>query len=178
MERESELLAIRCQLGEPEAFDELVERWHLPLGRYIRRMTGDEGTAEDVLQETWLGILRGIGRLREPSQLRAWLFTIARRGVMTRLRRQYEDAVLVPMEDELSGSDSIEEAWEDSAAVHATLAELPPPEKEVLALFYLAELDLREAAAVLQVPVGTVKSRLHRARRLMRERLEEKGVKR
>ena len=71
---EHELLAIRCQLGERAAFDELVDRWHAPLWGYVRRMADRDELAEELLQETWLRVLRGIAKLREPASLVPWLF--------------------------------------------------------------------------------------------------------
>ena len=79
---EQELLAIQCQLGEPAAFDELVAQWHGPLWQYIRRMVGGNELADELLQETWLRILRGIANLREPASLVAWMFGIARRVLL------------------------------------------------------------------------------------------------
>src|SRR6188768_2354444 len=90
-----ELLAVRCQLGEARAFEELIERWHLPLWGYRRQMTGEDDSAAEMLQEVWLRVLRGIARLREPGLLRAWLFGIARRAAMDRLRRLYATPELV-----------------------------------------------------------------------------------
>ena len=83
--REDELLVIRCQLGERSAFDELTERWHPPLWKYVRRLAGEDDAAKDVAQDVWLRVLRGIGRLRDGSRLRPWLFGIARRALMDRL---------------------------------------------------------------------------------------------
>jgi RNA polymerase sigma-70 factor (ECF subfamily) len=82
MRIEDDLLAVRCQLGEREAFDELIRRWHVPLWKYARRLTGDDDAAADCVQDTWLRVVRGVARLREPASLRAWLFGIARRVVM------------------------------------------------------------------------------------------------
>ena len=84
-----ELLAVRCQLGERQALDALVARWHLPLWKYARRLTGGEEAADDVVQDVWLRILRGLPGLREPARLRPWIFGIARRVLMDRLRAQY-----------------------------------------------------------------------------------------
>jgi RNA polymerase sigma factor (sigma-70 family) len=86
IDRLDELLAIRCQLAEPAALDELVERWHPPLWRYVLRMCGDEEEAADLLQGIWLRILRALPGLRDPGRLRPWLFGIARRAVMDRHR--------------------------------------------------------------------------------------------
>src|SRR5690348_6282036 len=87
--REDELLVIRCQLGERSAFEELAARWQLPLWNYIRRQTGSDDVARDVAQDVWVRILRGIARLRDGARLRPWLFGIARRALMDRLRQQY-----------------------------------------------------------------------------------------
>lgn len=174
-----ELLAIRCQLGEPGAIDELVERWHPSLWRYVRRLISDDSIAEEVHQDVWLRILRSIDRLRDPSRLAPWLLGIARRAVIDRLRQRYGEAVLVSLDDEpLAASENDEIAFDENETLHQTLEDLPWAEREALTLFYLRELDLNEVAAVLEVPPGTVKSRLHRARRIMRERLNAKGVTR
>ena len=78
--REDELLVVRCQLGERPAFDDLIDRWHAPLWKYARRLTGSDDAAQEVAQDVWLRVLRGIHRLRDGARLRAWLFGIARRA--------------------------------------------------------------------------------------------------
>src|SRR5574338_965862 len=87
--REDELLAIRCQLGERAAFEELIRRWNDPLWRYVRRIAGEDDGAADLVQEIWLRVIRGMSRLREPARLRPWLFGVARRVAMDRLRQRY-----------------------------------------------------------------------------------------
>lgn len=169
---ESELLVARCQLGEPAAFERLVERWHPPIWRWVRGVSGDAEVAEEIVQEAWLRILRGIGRLRDPARLRSWLFSIVRRTFVDRLRWRYADERNEPLAEEPAGGDETDElAAEEFDLLHAAVATLPPPDRETIVLFYLRELSLQEVAEVLGVPVGTVKSRLHRARRQLRERL-------
>lgn len=176
---ELELLAVRCQLGEPAAIDELVERWHSPLWRYIRRVLGDDALAEEVLQDAWLRILLGLDRLRDPSKLAPWIFSIARRATMDRLRQRYGEGSLIPIDEEsLTAIEDSEIRFDEIENLQEALEDLPLVEREALTLFYLRELDLGEVASVLEVPIGTVKSRLHRARKLLRERLEAKGVTR
>jgi len=172
-----ELLAIRCQLGERAAFDALIARWHEPLWRYLRRLANNDDVAGDLSQDTWVRVLRGIGSLREPAKLRPWLFGIARRVAMDRLRFEYvrrgaEDIEL----EELPADDSTQDLEADLAAIDSALAGLPITEREMLTLFYLRELSLAEIAALLVVPLGTVKSRLHRARRELRHTLETRGA--
>lgn len=174
--RELELLAVRCQLGEPAAFERLVERFHEPLWRYVRGATGDPEVAEEVLQEGWLRVLRGIGRLRDPARLTPWIFSIVRRSFVDRLRERYAAAGVEPLDEEPAAPADEALSREDFERLHAALEVLPAPDRETTSLFYLHELDLREVAEVLGVPEGTVKSRLHRARRLLRERLDPKGA--
>ncbi|WP_457388413.1 RNA polymerase sigma factor [Roseateles sp. P5_E1] len=174
-----ELLVIRCQLGERPAFDELIARWHQPLWRYARQLSGNDAAADDAAQEVWLRVLRGISRLREGAKLRSWLFGIAHRVLMDRLREQYKQPIWVDTDIELEeqpGDDGALALEFELAAMLEALARLPPVEKEVLTLFYLQELSLDEVAQVLDIPIGTIKSRLHRARKILRHQLGIQGV--
>jgi RNA polymerase sigma-70 factor (ECF subfamily) len=177
--REDEWLVVRCQIGEREAFDELLERWGHPIWKYVRRLTNSDDAADEVVQNVWLKVLRGINTLRDGSKLRAWLFGIARRTLMDRLREQYAapdltdiDGIDVPAVEPADDGDA------DLAAVEEELARLPVVEREVLTLFYLRELSLGEIAALLDIPVGTVKSRLFRARALLRREIQHTGPER
>ncbi|WCN05303.1 RNA polymerase sigma factor [Streptomyces sp. M92] len=169
------LLVVRCQLGEREAFRELVGVWHGPLWRYVRGMVGSPHLADDLSQEVWVAVMRGLPRLRQPGRFAPWLFTIARRTVADHLRRTYkapeasmDEASTVVAGDELG-------LVLTTMQIEAGLAALPPVEREVLILFHLEDLPLATCADVLGVPAGTVKSRLHRARRMLRHHLAEKG---
>jgi RNA polymerase sigma factor (sigma-70 family) len=174
--REDELIVVRCQLGERPAFAELIDRWNEPLWGYVRRVAGDEATGADILQDVWVRVLRGIHRLRDGSKLRAWLFGIARRTLMDHWRRTYAMPLVVDGALEtLAVDDESTELEEHLDAMERELAQLPITEREVLTLFYLKELSLADVADVTNVPVGTVKSRLFRARRLLRRELESKG---
>jgi RNA polymerase sigma factor (sigma-70 family) len=172
-----EWLVLRCQIGEREAFDPLIARWHPMLWRYAVRVTDDPDAASDVVQEVWLRVLRGLGRLRDAARFRAWLFGIARRVLMDRLRVRYAEprfeAVDLADIPEAGGGD---DRADDLALLEAGLAQLPVLEREVLVLFYLQELSLSEIADIAGIPVGTVKSRLFRARRLLRAQVASQGV--
>jgi RNA polymerase sigma factor (sigma-70 family) len=178
-ELEDELLAVRCQLGEPAAFDALVARWHEPLWRYVRRLTDGDETAADTVQDVWLRILRAMPRLRDPARLRAWLFGIARRAVLDRVRQRYAEAESVPLDDvDVAAPEPRDDLAESLGLMQDELARLPFTEREILVLFYLEDLTLAQLTEVLGVPVGTVKSRLFRARQLLRRNLVDKGVQR
>jgi RNA polymerase sigma-70 factor (ECF subfamily) len=175
---DDELLAIRCQLGEPAGFDDLIARWHGPLWAFVRRLTGDDDAAREILQDVWLRVIRGIPRLRDGSKLRAWLFGIARRTLMDRLRHQYARTRAVDLDvevDEIPTEPPADEI-DDLDGLERALQQLPLLEREAVTLFYLQELSLNEIAEALKVPVGTVKSRLFRGRRLLRQRMTEGGT--
>ncbi|GAA3690186.1 sigma-70 family RNA polymerase sigma factor [Nonomuraea antimicrobica] len=170
-----ELLVVRAQLGERAALAELVTRWRAPVWTYVRRML-DAERADDVSQEVWLAVVRGLPRLREPARFAPWLFTIARRSVTDRLRTEYareEDA----LDQGAPAADDPVEAAMDRAELAAALSRLPVRERELIVLYYLEDLPVEDCAQICGIPVGTVKSRLNRARRLLRQHLEEKGYR-
>ena len=166
------LLVVRVQLGDRQALGELVGHWHEPVWRYARRMLDGPGPADDVSQNAWAAALKALPNLREPERFAPWLFTIVRRSVMDHLRGKYGPVDPVDV-------DRIEEGEADAVLDRAQVAEglavLAPREREVLILFYLQDLSLEECADVLGIPVGTVKSRLFRAKRQLRDRMIEKG---
>ena len=173
---DDELLAIRCQLGEPAAFDDLIARWHGPLWAFVRRLAGNDDAAREILQDVWLRVIRGIPRLRDGAKLRAWLFGIARRTLMDRFRDQYARTRVVDAGvdvDEIPAAPAVAE--DDLEVLERSLEHIPLLEREAVTLFYLQELSLNEIAEALKVPVGTVKSRLFRGRRLLRQRMTEGG---
>jgi len=175
-QQEDEWLAVRCQLGEAAAFEELIVRWQAPLWTYVRRLVGEDDEAREVLQDAWLRILRGIGRLRDGRKLRAWLFGVARRALMDRLRSAYSRAGEVALGDfDLPAEAPWDDREADLQALELGLGRLPLLEREVLTLFYLRELSLSEVAETLGVPAGTVKSRLFRARHLLRREMSERS---
>jgi len=158
-------VVVRAQVGDREAVAELVRGWHEPVWGYVRQMLAREDLADDVSQEVWLAVVRGLPRLKEPERFAAWLFTIARRSVVNHLRRRYAGQPRVEVDEEPDPADHVV----DRIYVRRLLGGVPVMEREVLVLFHLEDLSLEECAEVLGVPVGTVKSRLYRARRLLRE---------
>jgi RNA polymerase sigma factor (sigma-70 family) len=166
---------VRCQLGETDALDDLVAAWHQRLRRYVRTLLPSDEMAGEAVQNIWLRILRGLPALREPHLFPGWAYRIAYRAAMDQLRVKYADALndpLDPLTDEVGGGANTELEFErqiDAERLHAALTELPVLERNVLSLFYLQELSLVEISGVVDAPVGTVKSRLFRARRLLRE---------
>lgn len=170
-EAADELVVIRCQLGDRRAFDALIARWAAPVAAYARRVTQDGDAAAELTQDIWLRTFRGIGRLRDPQRFRSWLFGVAHRAFADSLRRRYAALPLVD-EDADALIDETASDHENLDLVERGLARLPPVEREILTLFYLQELPIADIAEALSIASGTVKSRLHRARHLLRDVLE------
>lgn len=167
-----ELLAIRCQLGEREAFDALIERYADRLRGFVRRVANSETEADDLVQDTWLRVLRGLPGLRDPARLRSWIFAIAHRVLVDRLRSRYAERADAPI-DELVDDTDLQANHLQRDQIERGLAALAPPEREAMVLFYLEMMPQSEIAGVLAVPLGTVKSRLHRARMQIRAALQD-----
>lgn len=165
-----EWIALRCQSGEPSAFEDLVAVMERPLLYYATKLTGQEDSALDVLQEVWIKAFRGIRRLKAPGSLRPWLYRIAHGIAVDRIRhnvsREQAEEVLIEAFDE-SAEPSF--AHEDSAAIHQALDEIGAKHREVLVLHFLEDFSMAEIAEVVGCSEGTVKSRIHYAKKAMKE---------
>jgi len=172
-----ELLILRCRRQDRSAQQELVACWEQRLFYYIRRLMDDEEEAWDALQETWLSALKSIGSLREPAGLPAWLYRIARNKAMDRLRRKCAEREMLIDEEDASETGVPDETLDlhNAQVVHEALGRLSILHREVLTLFFLEDLSIAEMSDVLQTSPGTVKSRLHHAKRALRAILEEEG---
>jgi RNA polymerase sigma factor (sigma-70 family) len=156
-------LVLRCQLGDRAAWESLVYRWHPRLWRFIVGMLGNRPASEDALQEAWLQIVRSLIRLREPDRLEAWMYKIARRVIVDRLREQYRRPVPEEFTD-MAGTGPDVNAMEISDSLGSALIQLHPNDRECVVLYYFEGNTLDVVAGICDVPPGTIKSRLHRAR--------------
>jgi RNA polymerase sigma factor (sigma-70 family) len=171
----NELLALRCRQGQRDALEELVRTWERPLCYYLRRLVDGEQEAGQVLQETWVNVLRGLPGLRLPDRLAVWLYSIARRTAMSHLRGKYSQQALELHETDLPDVESSgpDPGFDNAEQVHYGLSRLSLIQREVLTLFFLQDLSLEQIASVLEIPIGTVKSRLHHAKQALKAVLEE-----
>jgi RNA polymerase sigma-70 factor (ECF subfamily) len=170
-----ELLVLRCQRRDRPAADELVSFFEQPLLYYLRRMVGSEDDAWDLVQETWVSVFRALPTLRDPRSFPAYLYQTARNHALALLRHRDADLRLyVAVEPAPNDTDRDPDfTSEDAAAVHAGLNKLSLPHREVLTLYFLQQLSIEEVAAVLAIPSGTVKSRLHHAKKALKTILNE-----
>jgi RNA polymerase sigma-70 factor (ECF subfamily) len=169
-----EWLALRCQHGEPEAFAELVREMERPLLYFALKLVRDESTALDVLQEVWLKAFRTMRGLGKPALLRSWLYQLTRSLAIDRLRKEAAQARQDLAHAEAHAEAGAEPTFDtdDAAALHRALDRLDLRHREVLVLHFLEDLPLAEIAAVLGCPEGTVKSRIHHAKRALQAALE------
>ena len=167
----------RTRRGDAEAFSSLFARYQGPIFRYAAHMCGRDA-ADDVVQETFLAVLRPSGRY-DPARgtVGNYLFGIARHVVLGRLSFREVTGVDADSDERLGAAideptvlDSLTRA-ETVAAVRGAIASLPPLYREVLVLCELQELSYADAAGIVECPVGTVRSRLHRARALLVSKL-------
>lgn len=163
-----ELLVVRCQAGESEAFTLLVRRWQRRLWQYARRLIGDSEAAWDVTQDTWLVVLRRIRSLNDPAWFAAWAHRIVRNKCADRCRKIERRRRLVSRaaEQRREPVHAAPDSREESLA--AALERLAQDQREILLLKYGHDLSIVELSFVFGVPPGTVKSRLHHAREELR----------
>ena len=145
----------------------------------ILLVTGERVLAEEVVQDTMLAVWRGAGSFRGESSARSWVIAIARRQTRDRLRgrrlRVVNDAFLADQPSPGPGPEATALDRAELAEVKGAIRELALPHREVLGLAFGSGLSLPEVAGVLEIPVGTVKSRLAAARIALSRILDEKG---
>ena len=174
------LLVVRCQTGEAAALAELIARYGPRLRFYLRKMTADS-VADDLLQEVWIDVFAKIARLNDPESFAAWVYRIARDRAFRELRRRristvavdervIDSAAMVGQDDEPRWSE------EDVEQLRTALDELPIAQREVLLLQFVEQMTYEQIAAVVGCPVGTVRSRIHHAKRALRAALERRIV--
>jgi RNA polymerase sigma factor (sigma-70 family) len=152
--------------GDGAALTELYRRHGRALFGYLLRLAGDRMTAEEILQDTLLAVWRSAAAFEGRSGARTWLFGVARRQAYQRLRLSPAPTPAEPVHlpDPAPGPEELAILAAGGTPVAAAVARLPDHHREVIALALVAGLSLVEVAAVLGVPVGTVKSRLHHGR--------------
>ena len=184
---DEELIA-RVVSGDQSSYDVLVGRYSDLVYTIVLRILWNEEDAADVAQEAFVRAYRALPRFRGDSKFSSWLYRIAVNRALTHLarrkRRSAGDAEVADAADGMPGAEPIlgsseadpEQqvvAAEERALVREAVAKLPPRYRAVITLFYLEERSYKEVAGVLGVPVGTLKTHLHRARALLRDILNE-----
>lgn len=173
-----EQLMLRVGVGCDAAFEELYRRYARRLqGFFFRQLGGNEDAAADATHDAFLRLFEARDRYVEGRDFATWLFTIAYNLCRNRYRRNaYETDYLATFDAELITTEDIEVEMDREklqCALSAVLDNLPPPLRLLFSLRYEEELTVPQIAAILEIPMGTVKSRLHKTMQLIRRQLKE-----
>lgn len=166
---EHDLLVLAAQDGARDAFEALVRHHHRSLLRFALGLCDSPALAQDAVQDAWITVARRLRRLDDPRAFRSWIFRAVRWRTLDLLRRA--DARAARLEDVPEPSDDGRgvAASQTEVDLVAAIEALEPIDRQALDLFYVAGLSIAEIAGVLEIPPGTVKSRLHRARTRLSE---------
>ena len=167
-------LVAAARLGDRRALGQLVNLRGPRLFAHAYRLLGDREEARDVVQEAWIDIARGLKGLREEAAFPAWATRIVSRKVARLIKGKIatrEAMQELAAEDTEPLADLPEQALK-AASVRAAIAGLPAEQSATIALFYLEDMSVAEVAIALDIPPGTVKTRLMHARRKLRETLK------
>ena len=178
-------LVRRALTGNPRACRDLVQRYQRPVFSVLMRVVRRAEDAEDLTQETFVRMFRALDRYDPERPFTAWLFTIATRLAIDHLRRRRVPTVsltvaepgsteehTIDVEDPGPGPDTITSDAEEERRARDLIDTLPEHYRIVVLLRHQQDLSYEEIAEALNLPLGTVKARIHRARALLRERIE------
>jgi len=172
---------LRLHHGDEAAFAELVSDWETPLLFYLRRLVRSEEDAWDLLQETWIKVLRKYHTIKNPDQFSSWVYRIARNTAITKLRKNSPEELLAEEDsfDDLPMEEDPEPEFdeEDVADLYQALDHLSFSHREVITLHFLDDLSLDEIAQLISIPKGTVKSRIYHAKKNLKNIISSKRKK-
>ncbi|MEW6336047.1 MAG: RNA polymerase sigma factor [Acidobacteriota bacterium] len=168
-----DLLVLAAQAGHVGAFDRLAIRWYPRMLRHARHLTGDAEGARDVVQESWIAVAHGLLHLRDAGAFPAWaLRIVTRRAAEWIARHRLRRELLAPIDDHPDLPAPPDRRADDRARVRDALRRLEREPRTLLSMYYVDGLSVGEIAQVLEIPAGTVKSRLYHARARLRAALE------
>jgi len=169
---EHDLLVIDAQDGSRTALDALVRHHHRNLLRFAYSLCRDTALAQDAVQDAWIKVAGRLRSLDDPRAFRGWVYHAVRWRVFDLLKRSHRSDRSL----EIAGTDAElpvgAESMDRNIDLRAAISDLPAIDRETLQLFYVNGLTISEIAVVLDIPPGTVKSRLHRARNQLRQHFE------
>lgn len=180
MAQSEQLPVQQARQGNPAAWDALFRRYQLPLYVYVFELVHHEQTSLDVVQETFIAAARHIGSLRDDDRFGSWLFGIAHQRILQFWRKKGGKEILLDEipdapDESVDSPDDLLIRREQEAEFMSALNRLPLPHRSVLLLHDVEDFSLEEIAQVTEAQIGTVKSRLHYAKKSLRTILEEKN---
>jgi RNA polymerase sigma-70 factor (ECF subfamily) len=169
-----------ARAGEPKAWDTLFKRYQLPLYVYVFELVRDEQTSLDIVQETFISATRHIHGLQDDEKFGSWLFSIAHQKCIQRWRKRTKEESF--LEEQLDDSAEYAEdpldlliKKEQEETFMTLLCQLPIPQRSVLLLHFVEDFSLEEIASITGAQIGTVKSRMHYAKKALRKLYEEQS---
>lgn len=165
-------LVVCAQAGDRAAAEALARRYHRRLIAHAWRLTGDWELARDVVQSSWVDIARSLPQLKDEAAFPAWAYQIVSRRCARSIRGRQADRALAGVLGQARHEESTPPPEIATPRLKAAILALPAAQRATLALFYFEDLSVSEIAVALDVPVGTVKTRLMHARRALRAVLE------
>jgi RNA polymerase sigma-70 factor (ECF subfamily) len=179
----------RCRGGDRRAFPDLVDRYKVLVFTLVDRMIGDKAPVEDLAQEVFIRVYQGLPGFRGEVRLSTWIYRIAYNvcvAELERARHRVEFVSIGPKADEERPRLDLQDDRQDPEAIlsridvrstiQKLLDRLPPRSKAILSLYYLQELSYEEIGTVMALPLGTVKTHLHRAKQALRDMIVEEGL--
>lgn len=168
-----EYLVASARTGDRKALEQLAGRWQKKLVAHAWRLIGDPEGARDAAQAAWIEIVRGLDRLQDARAFSAWAYRIVSRRCANQIgeaqrRRRLAEVLASEPEPEVTDTG----ARLDADRLRGAIRGLPPEQRAAIALFYFEDMSVAEVAVALDVPAGTVKTRLMHARRKLRAALE------
>jgi RNA polymerase sigma-70 factor (ECF subfamily) len=187
MQPDEKQLIERCKLGDTAAFNDLILRYEKQVYNLAYRLTGSYDDANDVASDTFVRIFNSIGRFRGDSAFSTWLYRIVTNEYLDARKRRSahpnlsleeymeleEGSMERQVEDPSPGPHVSVEAGERHQMLMKAIERLPDFQRIIIVLYHIQELPYEEIAEILKMPLGTVKSRLNRARRALRDQLSE-----
>jgi RNA polymerase sigma-70 factor (ECF subfamily) len=173
-------------LGREDSFEELVRRYQRPIVNYVYRMLGNYDSALDVTQEIFIKVYNSMGRYRAEFKFSTWLYKISHNAAIDHLRRnsnhnqsvelENEDGtVRIQYEDKRISPEKERELGEWREEIQRVVKRLPSGYRELIILRHTNDLSYDEIAEITNLPLGTVKNRLFRAREMMKQIFVERG---
>ena len=167
-----------ARAGEPQAWETLFKRYQLPLYVYVFELVRDEQTSLDIVQETFINAARHIDGLQDDEKFGSWLFSIAHQKCIQRWRKRTKEESF--LEEQLNDSAEYAEdpldlliKKEQEERFMTLLYQLPIPQRSVFLLHFVEDFSLEEIAHITGAQIGTVKSRMHDAKKALRKLYEE-----
>ena len=175
---QQDLLVLEAQSGNEKAFECLVAFYHPQLIKFATSLSGNHDLGKDAVQDVWINMTKKLRTLNDPRAFKSWIFRAVRWRVTDLAKskfNQFEAFDESSMESTLNEVSQLDETSIEQQQIRQLIQQLPEKERTIVILFYMAELSISEIALVQEIPVGTVKSQLNRARKALAKRIEKQS---